>query len=218
MSDCVFCDEFHAGPNKNFASRYPEIRSRILWADESLFAIPCIGQLEVGHFLVIPVQHHCTLRDTNSAVGPIGANVAIAIEFACEALGLTNRELLVFEHGARDPQDGGCGIYHAHLHVVPVMRTFDLPTLFDLQLSDRAKTLDDALAKIAPGSSYALAGIWGEEFRYQPLATPLPSQFMRRKVANALGKDQWDWRQSWREPAMLEATASIMARRQIHQQ
>lgn len=209
MSDCFFCDEVHSGPNANFARRYPELQSRICWSDGSLFAMPCIGQLQPGHFMVMPVDHHATLRDASVALGSLDKGVASAIECLSSAFGIDHFELLVFEHGARDPRDGGCGIYHAHLHVVPVTRRFDISELFGLDMPYSASSLDSLFEKIDPSNSYALGGMWGEEFRCQPLSKPLPSQYMRRRLAEALGKQEWDWRQSWREPEMLAAISVV---------
>lgn len=209
MTDCIFCDEIHAGPNANFASRYPELESRILWSDGRLFAMPCIGQLQPGHFMIIPVDHHATLRDAGMALGTLDDCIAAGIEHVRSALGLDDSELLVFEHGARDPRDGGCGIYHAHLHVVPVARNFDIPALFGLDMPHAASCFETLFETIDQSTSYALGGIWGGGYRYQPLSVPLPSQYMRRRLAEALGREQWDWRKSWREPAILAAVSSI---------
>lgn len=209
MTDCFFCDEIRTGRNANFASRYPEIDSRILWNDGTLFAMPCIGQLQPGHFMMIPVDHHATLRDASKVLGPLDGRIATGIEELRSTLGLDDRELLVFEHGARNPHDGGCGIYHAHLHVVPVERGFDISALFELDMPHAAPSLEALFAMAGPSGSYALGGMWGEDYRCHPLAAPLPSQYMRRKLAEALGRPQWDWRESWREPAMLAAVAAI---------
>lgn len=209
MTNCIFCDEIHAGPNANFASRYPELESRILWSDGTLFAMPCIGQLQPGHFMIIPIDHHSTFRDASTALGPLDECIATGIEHVRSALGLNGSVLLVFEHGARDPRDGGCGIYHAHLHVVPVARNFDIPALFGLAMPHAASCFETLFETIGQSASYAVGGIWGEGYRYQPLTTPLPSQYMRRRLAEALGRDQWDWRKSWREPAILAAVSSV---------
>jgi diadenosine tetraphosphate (Ap4A) HIT family hydrolase len=209
MIDCIFCDEIHSGPNANFASRYPELESRIVWSDGTLFAMPCIGQLQPGHFMIIPIDHYDTLRAASATIGPLDDCIAAGIEHVRSVFGLGDTALLVFEHGARDPRDGGCGIYHAHLHVVPVARDFDVPTLFGLAMPHAASCFETLFETIGQSTSYALGGIWGEGYRYQPLTTPLPSQYMRRKLTAALGRSQWDWRKSWREPAMLSAVSLI---------
>ena len=62
--DCVFCREIGGSRNTNFATRYPEISSRIVGETEHLVAFPCIGQLAKGHFLVAPKSHLTTFRDS----------------------------------------------------------------------------------------------------------------------------------------------------------
>ena len=64
INDCVFCRELNGSRDTNFATRYPEIQSRIIYETESLVAFPCIGQLVNGHFLVVPKNHDCTLAQT----------------------------------------------------------------------------------------------------------------------------------------------------------
>ena len=213
MKNCVFCDEIHSGPNANFASRYPELKSRVLWSDGTLFAMPCIGQLQPGHFMIMPINHHATFRDAGAALGPLDKCIAAGIEHVRILLDLDACDLVVFEHGARDPCDGGCGIYHAHLHVVPIEQKLDVASVFTLQMPHAASSLEDLFKATSQSTSYALAGIWGEGYLCQQLSAPLPSQFMRRQLAKALGREQWDWRESWREPSMLAAMSSIQTYR-----
>lgn len=116
MSYCVICDEAEGRRSVNFTDRYPEVASRTLWNDGALFTMPCIGQLSADHFLVMPVEHRSTWRECVHEIGRLDE----AIGQTAALLEISAPELLVFEHGAREPRDGGCGIYHAHLHVVPL--------------------------------------------------------------------------------------------------
>lgn len=209
MADCCFCEEIASGPNRNFASRYPEAASRIMWTDGKLFAMPCIGQLQPGHFLIMPVAHHATLREAAVHVDRLDERVDIAIASVSENLWIGKSRSLVFEHGARDPQDGGCGIYHAHLHVVPVSEVHDLPEALDFEFTRHGTTLADLFADEPIAGSYALAGYWGDRLGLANLPVPLPSQYMRRKIAGMLGTPQWDWRASGREPAVLTALSAM---------
>jgi len=208
MSNCVICDEAEGRRSVNFIDRYPEVASRTIWSDGAVFTMPCIGQLSADHFLVMPVEHRSTWRQCGHEIGRLDE----AIRQTAALLGISAPELLVFEHGAREPRDGGCGIYHAHLHVVPLNARVDPDWILGLTESRIATGLRTALEAIPTNGSYALCGHWGGEFRWAALTSPLPSQYLRRRVAQVFGQKIWDWRAAGREPSLLSglATAGIM--------
>lgn len=209
MLNCVICDEAKGRRSVNFADRYPEVASRTIWNDGAVFTMPCIGQLSPDHFLVMPVAHRSTWRECGSEIERLDD----AIGRTTALLGISAPELLVFEHGARDPRDGGCGIYHAHLHVVPVYARVDPDEILGTLKTGVALDLQGALEALTDDASYALCGHWGAEFRWAALTSPLPSQYLRRRVAETLGGGLWDWRAAGREPSLLSglATAGMMA-------
>lgn len=209
MKNCCFCDEIERGPNRNFAARYPEITTRIIWNDGQLFAMPCIGQLQPNHFMIVPVAHHATFREAANSIDDIDERVDAVISSLMPVMGANTTSWLVFEHGARDPKDGGCGIYHAHLHVVPMTKKLDLPALFGIEFNRTGKSLADVFDNQPIDDSYALAGYWGGSIALASLPKPLPSQFMRRKLSAALGMPEWDWRKSGREPAVFNVLSSM---------
>jgi diadenosine tetraphosphate (Ap4A) HIT family hydrolase len=199
MSNCVICDEAEGRRSVNFIERYPEVASRTVWSDGTVFSMPCIGQLSTDHFLVMPVEHRSTWRECGDEIRRLDE----AIGQTSALLGISAPELLVFEHGAREPRDGGCGIYHAHLHVVPLNARVDPEWILGSTESKIATGLRSALEAMTTNGSYALCGHWGAEFRWTALTSPLPSQYLRRRVAQALGQKNWDWRAAGREPSLL---------------
>lgn len=209
MNSCCFCDEIGHGPNRNFASRYPEITNRIIWSDGKLFAMPCIGQLQPNHFMILPVAHYATFREAAYYIDRIDERIGAAISYLTPNPGANDTSSLVFEHGARDPNDGGCGIYHAHIHVVPMTKTLNLQTIFDIEFNRQGKSLAQIFDEEPIDGSYALAGYWGGSIALASLLRPLPSQFMRRKLSVALGVPEWDWRKSGRERTVLDALSSM---------
>jgi hypothetical protein len=113
---------------------------------------------------------------------------------------------LFFEHGARTPDSGGCGISHAHLHIVPfpaendpveqLVRAFPFEEIADL--------LD--LKRIPPGKSYLYyESVRGNRYVFYPPF--IPSQHIRRLLAEALGIQGWDWRQSGKEETLIATLA-----------
>jgi hypothetical protein len=101
-------------------------------------------------------------------------------------------EPLLFEHGVIGPSLGGCGIYHAHLHVIPMPRID--PIVSVLQRSHRFRDVS---------SMSALFDVQAEAYLYTEhastgcrVATPdyLPSQYVRKIIAECLNLPEWDWR------------------------
>lgn len=207
-NDCVFCREIDGGRDTNFAIRYPEIDSRIIYETASLVAFPCIGQLTRGHFLIVSREHNCTFRSIKSRLKSLSQELNELNAGVHERLGIQMEDSLIFEHGALDPLNGGCGIYHAHLHVVPNAGNVHPCHVFNFENKKPVLNLELALDKIPLNSSYVLTGSIGLGFYCQSISSPLSSQYLRRNVAHALGVNEWDWRKTMREENMI-STLSV---------
>lgn len=208
-NDCVFCRELQGGRDTNFARLYPERRSRVIAETESFVAFPCIGQLADGHFLVVPRAHDCTLAQTCSRIVSAGIELTALLLSAHETLGQRLSESLLFEHGAMSASDGGCGIYHAHLHVLPNAGHINGRSFIESTGNFESTTLDLLYEGIPHKQSYALIGSAEHGFTSWGLTEPLPSQTLRKKVAAALKIDQWDWRQAGREESLLKSLEGV---------
>ena len=112
---------------------------------------------------------------------------------------LYRAEVAVFEHGMDDTRDRVlCSVDHAHIHFVPLPRTFDAGNTardpewieFDGQLA----TLD----RLSDGGEYVFYEAPDGVCRL--LASrhrKLESQYMRRIIAEGLGRAQhWNWREA----------------------
>lgn len=202
--DCVFCRELAGSRLTNFASRYPELDSRVIRSSPSLVAFPCIGQLVPGHFLIVPRQHFCTFRHAQVSNAGMFDEVMWLLREVHEVQGLSWRHSLLFEHGARQPADGGCGIYHAHVHVLPGACKVCHEEAYCFDASKWSDSPRSAWTE-SPETSYVLVGSGQAGFKWESLAGPLPSQTLRKNVARALGVYQWDWREATREGEMFAA-------------
>lgn len=201
--ECVFCRELAGRRDTNFAHRYPECRSRIIAATHSLAAFPCIGQLAPGHFLVVTQQHHRTLAEAHECIPAVALEFLEIVNRVHELLDADSGAALVFEHGAFEPRDGGCGIYHAHMHVIPRVGFLNLRNAFvGFGLSDFS-SISEALRAIAPDAPYILFGSHEHRYAASGLQGALPSQYMRMVVARELGNSAWDWREYKREAGLL---------------
>lgn len=209
INDCVFCRELNGSRDTNFATRYPEIQSRIIYETESLVAFPCIGQLVNGHFLVVPKNHDCTLAQTQKRLNNLNQELTHLLREVHLILGFELNDSLIFEHGALGPNDGSCGIYHAHLHVLPSTNKIDASELYNFENSDPVKNIESVLKNTPIDKPYIFAGNLKDGFYHLQLKEALPSQTLRKAVANQLNAEQWDWRKSQREEYMMSTLKKV---------
>jgi diadenosine tetraphosphate (Ap4A) HIT family hydrolase len=208
LLNCVFCRELAGSRLTNFGSQYPELESRVICSTSSLVAFPCIGQLAPGHFLIIPRPHFCTFKDVQTSNSDVADEVTWLLEKVHARLGLNWQKSLIFEHGASQMAEGGCGIYHAHLHVLPQAEQVSHVEVYPFQLGGWSRTLKDVWAGTLT-VPYVLAGTGESGFRSESLGRPLESQTLRKNVAKALRRDEWDWRKAHREDAMFVSINSM---------
>ena len=193
--NCCLCDEVSTGRFPAEYERVYEVGSRICRQSDNFLALPSISPLCAGHTLVVPRSHVTSL-----AALPALELEALSIFSASIAGDLEARfrsKIYFFEHGAGD-RGTSCGVDHAHLHVLPLSPkagealesrvALDFPStgtgsLVDI-LSASAKT--DADPYLLHGFDLGLLKI-----RFDGR---IPSQYMRRLLAENNGYAQWDWR------------------------
>jgi diadenosine tetraphosphate (Ap4A) HIT family hydrolase len=200
--DCEFCDEFAGGASNAFSARYRgHLKSRFVYSTSNFHIFPSIGQLTDGYLLAAPKRHYATFDEMPQ---DLWVEFQRLYEHVRATLFSLYGPCLSFEHGARQASSGGCGIYHAHMHLVPFPGAVDdlirdlkrrfawriLPKLIDLHEQDEKPA--SYLFVEAPDST-----------RYLFSASNLPSQFMRRLLSEAIGRDDWDWRIAGREQRLL---------------
>jgi diadenosine tetraphosphate (Ap4A) HIT family hydrolase len=207
-SQCDFCNEFAGGTTNAFYARYAGTPpDRILLATENFRVFPSIGQLVEGHLLIAPVSHYTALDE----MPKIRSSELIGIwRHVRSQLSELYSPCVCFEHGARGPLNGGCGIYHAHLHVAP--------------LNGHPNPIDALKATFPYTQLTGLNEIWNHSVRlpsyllYQDLdatlylfdAGTLPSQYMRKLLADALQEQNWNWRTAGREERLLATMRRLL--------
>jgi len=201
LTKCDFCNELSGDPENSFGRLYgthPE--SRVLFRSDNFAVIPSLGQIVEGYLLVLPIKHF-------KAAGDLPDTLFEEFTAICGLVGKTLRRSygphILFEHGTRSEGVGGCGIYHAHLHAVP------LSPLLDPVESLKAKfpyTEMRDLTEIREQSEGMSAYIFYQDSdsrTYLFDAPNLASQYMRRTLAALLGANDWDWRSAGREDRLL---------------
>jgi diadenosine tetraphosphate (Ap4A) HIT family hydrolase len=198
---CVFCRERDGEDDTNFARIYPELDSRILLESDNLSIFPCIGQLTRKHSLIATKQHLNTFAQAFNSDSCLYEEVSTLIsEFKLLHVEDSER-LLIFEHGAICSDSGGCGIYHAHIHLVPVSNDIVISSLYEFSVPSRHR-LADCYRNIDYEKSYVFAGYFDSELFIEERAVPLRSQYLRQKLAFQLNVDEWDWRKYQYQPSL----------------
>ena len=199
MKWCDFCDEFAGGSQNAFAERYCESTGRVVMASADFRVVPTLGQVVAGHLLIVPIRHLCAMAD-------LKVMQIEELDHLCRRVRSVLTDVygacVFFEHGMRDSGSGGCGIDHAHLHAVPVAANGVLDVL--RREFGGCAIHDFAAIKetINQESSYLLFED-ASASRYVFPVTELPSQYMRKLVADSIGKSDWDWRKCGREPELI---------------
>lgn len=205
MHGCEFCDELEGRADARFPSLYQGLEgSRILFETNHFVVIPTIGQLFRGSMLVLPREHVETSARIAPALLPELSGLVEQVAENSRPFG----EPVVFEHGALSCTGGSCGIYHGHIHVVPLPEAVS-PAEFLPHHAASANGLTAALQALRASENYLLFGAGGT-FRYgdvEDLGFSPPSQYFRRVLASRFGVDRpWDWRAvSAPEPDLIVA-------------
>lgn len=198
---CDFCNELSGKSDNSFRRIYGDKpASRMLYRSHNFAVTPSLGQLIEGYLLVLPIKHFVALGDLS---GPLLGELATMCETVGEILRDHYGTFVLFEHGTRSEGVGGCGIYHAHLHAVPLSPSLD--PVDSLKAKFRYKQMRD-LTEIRGRSEGMPAYIFYQDSdsRTYLFDTPnLVSQYMRRTLAAVLGTNDWDWRAVGREERLL---------------
>lgn len=183
---CDFCIEADPRPRVK-----PNNGSRPVWRRGRFVLMPTLGPLTDKHMLLVPQDHV-----TGFARLPASLRVEAmqTIRLAREYLTQNFASCVSFEHGtAIGGSGGGCGIVHAHMHLVPTHRHIEaLPQITGAVWRHVGDNWMDELAATNRDASYVfLESPSGE--RHLAIVEELPSQFIRRWLAEQL-LTEWDWR------------------------
>jgi ATP adenylyltransferase len=185
---CDFCRHITAGPAR------PEDWA-IVAEDPEFVAVPSIGALIPGWMLVVPRRHALSLVSLDEGERQ---RLWRFVRATGESVAADYGPVTLFEHGpACSGHAAGCGIDHAHLHVVP---TGDLDLLRGAQthlpeLQWRAVSdLDAAQEAVDVDEDYLFLETPSRE-RWLSTGHAIPSQAFRRVIAAELGcPGDFNWR------------------------
>lgn len=216
MKDCEFCQELQALPGNRFQEIYRDIvDSRIVAQTSHFVAMPTIGQIFPGTTLILPRKHEETCAGLSVAL----RQELLALTFKVMATVTHFGEPTFFEHGATKCTGGGCGIYHAHLHVVPLPERTHPKALFPQHVGS-ATNLGSALSALHACDHYLLIGndegVVFADVRELPFIPA--SQYFRRQLVEQFGVwKSWDWRDSVGPEADVLATITAFGVQDVSQ-
>ena len=187
-SRCRFCAIAAGG-----GTRWPDT---VLFASPSYAVVASIGALVPGWVMLVPRKHTLNLVDAFSDSEFLELRLRISARLARAYPSATIR---FFEHGARIGNSAaGCGVDHAHLHLVPLEESLVPWCRNDpYPLEWRNLSLSNVSEAVA-GHEYLLYSDYAQDVNpkcWMSLPADPVSQFFRRIVAVA--KDtphQYDYR------------------------
>jgi diadenosine tetraphosphate (Ap4A) HIT family hydrolase len=201
LIQCDFCNELSGNSENSFDRIYGGHReSRILSRSSQFAVIPSLGQIVEGYLLVLPINHFRALGDLP---GPFLQEFAAICERVEKTLKDQYGPYILFEHGTRSEGVGGCGIYHAHLHATPLAGVPDPVDVLKMRFPYTELTDLNEIRERSTGLSSYLFCQDSHARLYLFDTGPLPSQYMRKLLADALGNQDWDWRTAGTEERLL---------------
>lgn len=189
MSNCCLCSSLAAANSREFWNQP-------VFETANFVVVPSLGSLVEGWVLIVPKSHFICM-------GALPANLwdEMTDLKASVAATLTVKygEICVFEHGPCAPdRKVGCGVDHAHLHLLPVPPKLDLAGAAAVFLSPKDEWLSLAYEYCRSAFLDHADYLYVE----QPLGAgrimrgkALGSQIFRKAIAKELGKeDEFNWR------------------------
>jgi diadenosine tetraphosphate (Ap4A) HIT family hydrolase len=169
---------------------------KILSQSENFAVFPTLGALIEGWLLIVPKNHALCLgalrRELHSELDELRRRVSLALE---ECYGAVT----VFEHGPAQPCHlVGCGVDHAHLHVIPTQINLieGVKEIFPEPLEWEPV---DSIQETARLYEARLPYLYVEQSPGQGYVTTHPnlqSQMFRKVIARHIGRpEQYNWRE-----------------------
>lgn len=206
IKNCEFCLEQETRRENQYALRYQEtLPNRTVFLSPHFRVFPSLGQISEGHVLITPLRHYTAMADMPLEMISDLENICNVVRSALEQI---YGQCVFFEHGTRTSECGGCGIYHAHTHAVPIASGRVFETLRERFALSALGSLSKLQTAVPPERSYLFFEDTNAN-RFITVADYLPSQYMRKLLADSIGKSDWDWREVGFEPELLRTFNAI---------
>jgi len=193
-NDCEFCEEIIDSKIGSFYKIYNGIpSSRIIYEDDNFVILPTIGQLFKYSLLVLPRKHVERLADLENNKLILLEEILLRTKSFLGKYG----SVVAFEHGAKCETKGGCGIYHAHMHIIPLPEPISLSNFFKHDFIS-CNNLVNGLETIKNSSEYLLSVNYDNTCAVLDISkyrNEYPSQFLRQELCRYFNlTNSWNWK------------------------
>jgi len=191
---CEFCNELKSFEESRVGKIYKKyIDNRIIKQSDNFFVVPTIGQIIPGSLLILPKKHFETFAQI--PINLIQESLSLINFFANDSVG---KDFILWEHGATECTGSSCGVYHAHIHMIPVQKKIDPENLVGENAFEDA-SLERILLRLKNESNYILFKNIDNRFYYNLKencnAERFQSQYFRKwLVSNFDLTREWDWK------------------------
>jgi diadenosine tetraphosphate (Ap4A) HIT family hydrolase len=188
-STCKFCQKFGGTTDGDHAA------DQVLFESENFVVVPTVGAIIPGWLLVVPRSHLlCIGSFSEVQLQEFFELRAMAAEALRECYG----PVAFFEHGAvRERESVGCGVDHAHLHIVAT----SLDLLVGATNTSQTKLQWCQVSGIQAAKPYVAKQMpyvfvqQGRDDSWIGTANTIESQLIRKVIATHAGQpDCWDWK------------------------
>lgn len=203
---CRFCTKLAMGCTEQEAGPW----DRVLFQSPNFVALPTLGAITEGWVLLVSKKHYLCM---GALCDDLFSELDVFRKFVSHVLQDCYGAIGVFEHGpARPKQAVGCGVDHAHLHMLPTACNLisGVQEVFPDPLQWRAvKGIHDVAAFYSAGLPY----LYVEQPLGEAYATThsnFQSQLFRRVIASSIGRaERYDWR-TYHEEQNVESTVRTL--------
>ena len=193
--ECEFCIELRTNCLPAKYQNYSSIRHRCFMETEHLSVWPTVSPLRFGHILILSKSHVPSFAHVQPSAR---AELFDVVNNLDAILRHDDSNYAFFEHGLASCNQTGCGVNHAHIHMIWLTQHEQelVKKLFDdiLSISCTMTPLDFRRKDLNWGE-YALLCLHRHDLFVSLHNTDIPSQTLRKIVARAIGSTSLDWRE-----------------------
>lgn len=185
---CPLCGAVQ-GPDMPSGNR--ELQNTVLKQTNRFVVLPSVGPVLPGHVMVVSREHLPSLASMGREA--LAEYEALACELAARAP-FSTAGVLEAEHGPTEDEKAGACVIHTHVHWIPSVA--EHAQMFDgiLEVLIEGEDIRDIASVNFP--YIFVRGNLGKVRVYK--GSGLPSQAIRRKLCEELGRDDIDWKQALR--------------------
>lgn len=204
---CDFCNELDGKKENEFYKKYNDIPCRIIKLSANFSILPSLGQLSTSHLLIVSNKHYNSIGQLDLSEQKELKQIITKCSVLMDKYFIDNAEnkthkVLFFEHGVFDDNgsNGGCGISHLHLH--SLCYSIDSFHILIENLKDDHKENVKQISDIFTETSYHNVNkqtyllLMFDNMKYIITSRNniFESQYLRRKIAESMGQNQWNWK------------------------